>query len=354
MALLLAYCNRIKNDKIKFYDYKSVHILVNMSQGEDFLSDEEKERRRILTRLSKFDLPVSKLLDIPNINKQNTYDIEIDYDRTDDNIAYAIVRNSTTVLMKTLENMMYREVPTLAFDMVKKYENTGPMLYDVLFRRIENIPITAESKEFDFFSDDQLILIVDRPDIVSIPFSDKDITTYFDDNIARFTLEAEGPTGVNIQEIDYYVKGDKLIFKPTPSQQERGITASVDPNVIITKLYKGQSINLELYAILGKGRDATKHVPVETVIYNYDKRTVKFKMITGIQSTYLDQKGDDQTILDFDYATSDFSADYLLRVESRGQMSATTIIELAVDAANEYVKVPLRDRKEDVFHLHYY
>ncbi len=323
------------------------------------MTDERRETEEILKKLEKFKLNITKMIDPPGskLHKETSrkFTVENTYSESKDGaISKVKISNTTSVFMKTLENMMYREVPTLAFDIVKENLNTGPMLYDILFKRIQNIPIIADSSQFDYFTDEQLILLAERPDIVSIPISDETITEYFDDNIVRFTLVAEGPTGIAIEEKDYYVKADKLKYHPTPSQKERGIKVSVDRNTIITKLFEGQKIDLELYAILGKGRDGTKHVPVQTVFWDYDNDSRKYRIITPIHTSYLRNKGDDQTITDFEYSTSEFVADYHMTVESRGQMGALDIIEEAMGIVDVYMKIPLKNRMEDVSPLHYY
>ena len=323
----------------------------------DNMTDEQKEREEIFKKLDKFKLKITKMTDKPgtNLHKGTSNNITVENTYGDgEAIASVKISNTTSIFMKTLENMMYREVPTLAFDIIKENINTGPLLYDILFKRIQNIPIIADNTQFDYFTDDQLILLAERPDLVSIPLSDEAITEYFDDNIVRFTLVAEGLSGIEIEEKDYYVKADKLKYHPTPSQRERGIKVRVDPNTVITKLYKGQKIDLELYAILGKGRDGTKHVPVQTVFWDYDKDSRKYRMITPMHTSYLRNKGDNQTITDFEYSTAEFVADYHMTVESRGQMSALEIIEEAADIVDVYMNIPLKDRTEDVSPLHYF
>lgn len=371
MSSVIPYAQRIAN--------------LRQQKKELIFKDPTEEEEEIFKRLSKFRssmpslitkqnkyIPVTfndiKVIQVGNeINSSTNYKSVVDVSESMysannegtvsiDEIAIIDIPNTTLPYIKTLTNIMYRDIPTLAFEWIHVVENSGVLQPELVFRRIENIPIIANNKQFDYLTDEQFNIFFNRSDLTPFPLSDESISDIYSDNVARFTLDVEGPE-LAVNEKDYYIKSSELIFEPTLSQIERNIQVNIDPNFIITKLLPGQKLKINLYAILGKGKYHSKYVPVNTVIYEYDDSTMQKKIISDVQLELLNRKGGNQTIFDYDSITTPFSATYRIQVEATGQMSALDIIKQAISKANIYYSTKtLKDRQKDeeVRPYHYY
>ncbi len=145
----------------------------------------------------------------------------------DKNTSSFILKKSTPGFANALRRTMINEVPAMAIDTVEISKNSG-ILYDEMVAQ-------------------RLGLVVLKTDLKSYNLPDK--CSCNGEGCAqcqlKLTLKAKGPGYVHASDI----KSQDPKVKP------------VHENAIITKLTKGQEIELEATAILGKGKEHAKFSP---------------------------------------------------------------------------------------------
>jgi DNA-directed RNA polymerase subunit D len=167
--------------------------------------------------------------------------MEIQFASLDDDVARFTLSGATPAFANTLRRAMISEVPTLAIDDVRIYDNTSALFDEMLAHRLGLIPIVT------------------------------DLTTYsLKETCAcggagcpscsvTFTLSVEGPK--TVQSSDLIPQDPKAV--------------PVHANVPIVKLTKGQKLVLEARAELNTGKEHAKWQPTNVCGYkNYPVITI--------------------------------------------------------------------------------
>lgn len=144
-----------------------------------------------------------------------------------------------THYLNSLRRAALTEVPVLAIHEVIIHENTSSLFDDVLANRLGLVPLTADPSEID-------ILGECKEAGLNFETSVKKCT-------ARLKLKKTGKEDdITIVRAEDIEPVDKKSVKP------------VNGEIPIVKLGKGQQINLDLIAKVGRGKDHAKWNPTET------------------------------------------------------------------------------------------
>ncbi len=167
--------------------------------------------------------------------------MEIVFSHLDDQLARFRLGESTTAFANSLRRAMIGEVPTLAIEDVKIYDNTSALFDEMLAHRIGLIPIRTEEGCF-------------------VP---RDTCTCGGAGCPScsvlFTMSVEGPGTVTSKDLI--------------SQDPRIVPAS--PDIPIVKLIKDQKVVLEARAVVSRGREHAKWQPTTACGYkNYPVITI--------------------------------------------------------------------------------
>ena len=134
------------------------------------------------------------------------------------------LKNSNPAFANALRRLMIDSVPSMAIEDVEFVKNDGALYDEMLAHRLGLIPLTTDLKGYDLKGpEDEL--------------SAK--------NSVKLTLKAKGPCTVYAEDLKSKDPKVKPVFPKTP----------------IVKLLKGQELELEATAILGKGKAHVKFSP---------------------------------------------------------------------------------------------
>ncbi|KAI9176111.1 DNA-directed RNA polymerase core subunit rpc40 [Blastocladiella emersonii ATCC 22665] len=157
----------------------------------------------------------------------------------------------------TLRRILIASVPSMAFEDVYVWSNTGIMTDEILSHRLGLIPIRADVTKFGERTAN------DQPTDLN--------TLVFNLNV-RCERNAAAPANAPLSErlINRTVTSGMLVWEP---QGDQAVTFANDPirpafdDIVITKLNEGESLTVVLHARKGIGRDHAKFSPVGTASY---------------------------------------------------------------------------------------
>jgi DNA-directed RNA polymerase subunit D len=164
--------------------------------------------------------------------------MEIQFVSLDDAATRFTLAGASPAFANALRRTMISDVPTLAIEHVRIYDNTSALFDEMLAHRLGLIPITTDLSAYT--------------DPAACSCSGAGCTACS----VTFTLSAEGPRMV--------MSGDLI------PQDPRAVP--VLDNVPIVKLVKGQKLVLEAKAIIGTGKDHAKWQP--TLVCGYKNHPV--------------------------------------------------------------------------------
>jgi DNA-directed RNA polymerase subunit D len=212
--------------------------------------------------------------------------------------------------MNMLRRTIMINVPCLAIEDVQIYENDSPTFDEMLSNRLGLLPIKTDTK------------------------------SYKEGDTVKLVLEKTGPGVVTSKDI-----------KCTDPKIE-----ILDKKILITKLAKDQNLKLEMTATMKTGETHARHQPA-IVAYNevleikndksYDTKAIAAEMPKGsievkagklfftdpynttLQNQHLD------ILRKHDVSVEYSKTDYILTIESTGQLTAREAIDSAIDRLTE-------------------
>jgi len=164
--------------------------------------------------------------------------MEIEFASLDDSLARFTLSGASTAFANAFRRAMIGEVPTLAIEDVRIYDNTSALFDEMLAHRIGLIPLTTDLSSYST-QDNCSCGGAGCPGCTS-----------------TYTLSVEGPKTVMSSDL---IPQDP---KATP----------VYDNIPIVKLTKGQKLVIEARAILNTGREHAKWQP--TLVCGYKNHPV--------------------------------------------------------------------------------
>lgn len=156
--------------------------------------------------------------------------MEIQFSRLEDSIARFTLSGVSGAFANSLRRSMIGEVPTLAIDDIKIYDNTSVLFDEMLAHRIGMIPIRTDLSRFV------------REEACSCEGKGCPHCRVV------FTLTVEGPRTV--------YSGDLISEDP--------MTTPVDMNIPLVKLWEDQKVVIEATAYLNSGTEHAKWQPTVT------------------------------------------------------------------------------------------
>jgi DNA-directed RNA polymerase subunit D len=167
--------------------------------------------------------------------------MELSFERLDANDARFTLRGVSPSFANTFRRAMISEVPTLAIEGVRIYDNTSALFDEILAHRLGLIPIRTDLSSY---------VPVDRCSCGG---------TGCPGCTATFTLSVEGP---------------KIVYSSDLIPQDPGTRPAHD-NIPIVKLVKDQKLVLEAHAVVSTGKEHAKWQPTLACGYkNYPVITV--------------------------------------------------------------------------------
>ena len=153
------------------------------------------------------------------------------------------LKNADLSFANSLRRIIISEVPTMAIDMVQVTENTSPLFDEFVVHRLGLIPLRSE--DIDNYNFPLTCSCKEGCDKCKVDF---DLSVKCDEKCKEDTLD---------------VTADDIIPK---KKDIKVIPVKYDDPIVITKLKKGQSINMTLTAKKGIGKLHAKWSPVCTCI----------------------------------------------------------------------------------------
>lgn len=239
----------------------------------------------------------------------------------EDNKLIFLITDTEYYIVNALRRAIIEEVPTMAIEEVTFVKNQSALYDEIIAHRLGLIPLTTDLKSYNLPSECKC--------------SGKGCALCR----LKLVLEAKGPCTVYAENL----KSKDSKVKP------------VYPDMPITKLLKGQNLELEAVAVLGQGKDHTKFspglpyyrsVPTLTASSNANIKTITEKTSNlvpkgkGLEIKDLKKWNEaEEQLCEQNGITVNYSDnDFIFIVESWGQLDANKIVTTAVDMFNKKLK----------------
>jgi DNA-directed RNA polymerase subunit D len=231
-----------------------------------------------------------------------------------------LLKGANPGFANALRRIMQEEVPSMAIEDVEFKENSSALFDEMVAHRLGLLPLTSDLKGYD---------IKNPEDELSAK------------NSVKLTLKAKGPCTVYAEDLKSKDPKIKPVFPKTP----------------IVKLLKGQELELEATAVLGRGKQHMKFAPClawysfksKVTVNNSAKDFAAFKDKFPSQ-VFKDNKIDAKLIEEHnlydavDGVNEDIvkvekdDSSFVFTVEPFGQLSVQEIVAAAADRLNELLE----------------
>ncbi|MAG52573.1 MAG: DNA-directed RNA polymerase subunit D [Nanoarchaeota archaeon] len=232
-----------------------------------------------------------------------------------------LVKETEPYIINALRRMIVEEVPTMAIEDVTFVKNNSALYDEIIAHRLGLLPLTTDLKGYDF---------VDKCKCKGKGCARCQL---------KLILEAKGPCTVLSENL----KSKDTKIKPAY------------PDMPITKLLKGQVLQLEAVASLGQGKNHIKFspglpyyrsVPILTVSGNANLNSLKEKCkninIKGKSVEVKDltswTEADEQICEDNGIEVTYSDTDFVFTLESWGQLDTSKIMTAAIEMFNSKLK----------------
>ena len=235
-----------------------------------------------------------------------------------------ILKDSNPVFANTLRRLLVDEVPTMAIEEVEFQKNNSILYDEMVAHRLGLIPLKTDLKSYNL------------PD--------------------KCKCEGKGCNRCQLKLVLRATKGSGVVYASELKSKDPAVKP-VFPDMPIVKLLKGQTLEFEATAVLGRGRQHTKWSPCH-VYYKYkpiveitgDVKNpeaiieVDHNNIFEIKDRKLSVNKDrvlecdlslDFSEMDKNVKVTASDTDFVFYVESFGQLSCREAINTAVDILDE-------------------
>ena len=151
-----------------------------------------------------------------------------------------IVRGTNAAFVNMIRRAIVEEVPTLAIEDVEFRKNSSVLYDEIIAHRLGLVPLTTDLRGYELAG------------------SYKELQELSAKQKVTLTLKAKGPATVYASELESSDNAVRPVYDKIP----------------VTKLGKGQQIEIEATAILGKGKMHSKWCPAHVHYYQEAKITV--------------------------------------------------------------------------------
>ena len=166
----------------------------------------------------------------------------IEITHSDNNLIEFRLKNADLAFANSLRRVIISEVPTMAIDMVQVTENTSPLFDEFVVHRLGLVPLVSE--DIDSYNFPLQCNCKEGCDKCKVDF---DISVKCDGN----------DDTIDVTSDNIIPKNKECKVKPVKYDEAP---------IVITKLKRGQSINMTLTAKKGKGKTHAKWSPVCTCV----------------------------------------------------------------------------------------
>lgn len=247
----------------------------------------------------------------------------------DKNKITLLVSEVTSAFMNTLRREIMSEVPTMAIEDVEFRKNSGILYDEMVAHRLGLLPLSTDLKSYN------------------LPDECKCKGAGCAQCQLKLTLKASATKGsLTVYAKDIKSKDPKV--KP------------VYPDTPILRLHEGQEIEAEMTAVLGKGKDHSKWSPGLAWFKHYPtlkvvKQPQDAKALVAKYPKVLELKAgklsvNQQALIDYDLVGEEIEKvsdgalkyeekdDYVMFIESWGQLEPKVLVEQAINAHNTQLK----------------
>ena len=230
-----------------------------------------------------------------------------------------LIKGTDSTFINTLRRIMTAEVPTLAIKSVNFTKNTSALYDEIIAHRLGMLPLITDLKTFD---------LPEKCSCKNEGCAKCQIT---------LTLKAEGPITVYSSDLKFQDPKVKSVFDKMP----------------IIKLLKGQELEFEAIATLGKAEDHAKYSPALVYYRGVPKfiinKKIQVKPCIKACNDLLKEKGDslevtdlskwnegyEQTCEEHEINVVNSEKDFVFTIESWGKLSPEEIFTTALDILDE-------------------
>lgn len=175
-------------------------------------------------------------------------------------------------LANAFRRILIAEVPTMAIEKVRLFQNTSVIPDEVLVHRVGLLPLRVDPRLFQYLD-------------TTKPPHEK--------NTLVFTLDVKCTRNTAAGASDPYVNGtvmsSAINWVPQGKQEKfLGLTAPIiQPDIVLAKLRPGQSIEFECHAVKGIGASHSKWSPVATASYRLLPEITLLQPVVGDEAKEL-------------------------------------------------------------------
>jgi len=232
-----------------------------------------------------------------NTGQRNEWGVNLKISKLEDKVALKIlVKDTTPTFMNTIRRAIMSYVPTLSIENVSIYKNDSVLFDELLANRLALIPIKTDLKE------------------------------YGEKDTLKLTLEKEGPCIVYSSDIESRDPKTEVAFK----------------NIPIAKLGEGQEIKLEVTAVMGTGKEHVKWQPALVSYAQLPKikegKSIKKYSDIITKDAYEWTDNDIEKLKKDPNVELEYSNDFILTVESYGQLENKEVLLAAAKKLKEKIK----------------
>lgn len=235
-----------------------------------------------------------------------------------------ILKDSNPVYVNTLRRMMIDEVPTMAIEEVEFQKNNSILYDETIAHRLGLVPLKTDLKSYNL------------PD--------------------KCKCEGKGCNRCQLKMVLRATKGSGVVYASEIKSKDPAVKP-VYPEMPIVKLLKGQTLELEATAALGRGREHMKWSPCHAwykykpvieitgdvknpeAIIEVDHNNIfeiKDRKLTINKDRVLEcDLSLDFSEIDRNVKVSASDTEFVFYVESFGQLSCKEIVSKAVDVMDE-------------------
>ncbi len=246
-----------------------------------------------------------------------------------------ILKDSNPVYVNTLRRIMVAEVPTMSIDEVEFFKNNSILYDEIITHRLGLIPLKTDLKSYNLLD--------------------------------KCKCEGKGCNRCQVKLVLRVIKGGCTVYSSELKSKDPAIKP-VHLNIPIVKLLKGQTLELEATAMLGRGKEHTKWSPCHAyykyrpiveilgevknpeAIIEVDHNNIfeiKDRKLTINKDRVLEcDLSIDFSAIDKNVKVTASNTDFVFYIESFGQLSCKEIVNKALDIFDEQLDEFIEELKK--------
>lgn len=313
-----------------------------------------------------------------------THDVEI-LSEDEKHIEF-IIRDINLPYSKTLRDIMYNKIPTMAINESRTIKNTSSLPFELLSERVSLVPIKAEALEFEYYdggeykANNSIVFKLNKRG-----YSPWEIASIYQDRQFPTPLPSANlnnlVTNVLSGDLQWIpLEGQQKLIQSGSQQEEPVSIRPTNENFVLFQLKEGQEVEMEFIGVKGIGQIHTRFSPVSMVIVEEIENSMpSVPQISTFQSPgsasssiqpflppssssiqspseiqpiglypELVRKAQDESLTINDMKVLFPKKDYKIYVGLKGQISGRKLIQQALTLTDKTMDIPYRIRKKDI------